>query len=72
MLRLFKEHEVRSVTELDGLWDLRVQGKEKKYRVPVPAVWEQHPELLTYRGVALMSAQSGQRRKGRSASFLKV
>lgn len=51
MLRLFKEHEVRSVTELDGLWDLRVQGKEKKYRVPVPAVWEQHPELLTYRGV---------------------
>lgn len=55
MLRLFKEHEIRTVTELDGLWDVTVGRKQ--YRLPVPAVWEQHPELLNYRGQAVYTRE---------------
>ena len=51
MIRLFKTHRIRQGEELDGLWDLHMDGVEKSYRLPVPSCWEQHPDFLRYRGV---------------------
>ncbi|MCD8326422.1 MAG: hypothetical protein LUC90_07000 [Lachnospiraceae bacterium] len=75
MIRLFEEHHIRTVRELDGMWEFHkketagAQGelcaerksgdsskcgisdtKSQKFSLPVPGCWEQHPELLTYRG----------------------
>lgn len=49
MIRLFDQHKVRSQKELEGIWRfVREDGKE--YDLPVPGVWEQHPDLMNYRG----------------------
>lgn len=53
MIRLFEQHKIRVQKELDGMWRAEVQGKE--YTLPAPGCWEQHPELLTYRGKAVYS-----------------
>ena len=50
MIRLFEQHKIRKQKELEGIWQVSV--KEKSYFLPVPGAWEQHPELLTYRGKA--------------------
>lgn len=51
MLRLFKTHEVRPCTELEGLWDFTMEGNEKQYRMMVPGCIEQHPDFLDKRGI---------------------
>lgn len=48
MLRLFDNHQVRNVKELDGMWRFVVGDKE--YSLPVPGCLEQQTELLNYRG----------------------
>jgi len=50
MIRLFENHRVRIVKELDGLWEFRKENDDKEYRLPVPGCWEQHPDMLAYRG----------------------
>ncbi len=49
MIRLFDTHKVRKQTELEGLWRF-VKEDGKEYSLPVPGCWEQHPELMNYRG----------------------
>ena len=49
MIRLFDQHRIRSQKELDGIWKF-VKEDGKEYELPVPGCWEQHPELLTFRG----------------------
>ncbi|MDO7872345.1 MAG: glycoside hydrolase family 2 TIM barrel-domain containing protein [Enterococcus casseliflavus] len=51
MLRLFTQHKVRKVEELNGNWEFSVDGK-KTISMPVPGCWEQHPEYANYRGKA--------------------
>lgn len=51
MLRLFNTHEVRRVTELEGMWDFVMEGNDKKYRMMVPGCIEQHPDFLDKRGI---------------------
>lgn len=49
MIRLFEQHRVRKQKELEGIWSfIKEDGTE--YRLPVPGCWEQHPELINYRG----------------------
>lgn len=50
MIRLFNLHKIRHSEELDGLWNFKMDGFDKKYRMPVPSCWEQHPDFLAYRG----------------------
>ena len=50
MKRLFETHIIRDVKELDGMWDFRMDGFDKAYQLPVPSVWEQHPDFLSHRG----------------------
>lgn len=50
MIRLFDQHEIRKEKELNGMWDFVREDKGKAYRLPVPGCWEQHPDMLTYRG----------------------
>ena len=50
MLRLFEQHEIRKEKELNGIWDFVREDNGKAYRLPVPGCWEQHPDMLTYRG----------------------
>ena len=50
MLILFNTHEVRRVTELEGMWDFVMEGSDKKYRMMVPGCIEQHPDFLDKRG----------------------
>lgn len=51
MIRMFDRHNIRSVKELDGMWSFTPDnGSGKTYSLPVPGCWEQHPDLLTYRG----------------------
>ena len=50
MIRLFDTHRIRYSRELDGMWDFRMSGFDKAYTMPVPGVWEQHPDFLGYRG----------------------
>lgn len=50
MLRLFQQHQIRKVTELDGMWDFVMDGFSGRYRLPVPGCFEQHPDFLDYRG----------------------
>lgn len=51
MLRLFNTHDVRRVTELEGMWDFVMEGNDKKYRMMVPGCIEQHPDFLDKRGI---------------------
>lgn len=50
MLRLFQQHQIRKVAELDGMWDFVMDGFSGRYRLPVPGCFEQHPDFLDYRG----------------------
>ena len=50
MIRLFDTHRIRKICELDGMWDFRMEGFDKEYKLPVPSVWEQHPDFLSHRG----------------------
>ncbi|MBQ3427460.1 MAG: hypothetical protein IJH37_10020 [Clostridia bacterium] len=50
MTRLFETHYIRQTQELGGMWDFRMEGYSKDYRLPVPSVWEQHPDFLSHRG----------------------
>lgn len=50
MIRLFETHRLRETQELDGMWDLTMEGFDKKYTMPVPGCWEQHPDFLSHRG----------------------
>lgn len=52
MIRLFKTHCIRKIEELDGMWDFLPENGEKKYTMPVPSCWEQHPDFASYRGKA--------------------
>lgn len=49
MIRLFEQHKIRKQKELEGIWNF-VKEDGSEYQLPVPGCWEQHPELLTYRG----------------------
>lgn len=49
MIRLFENHRIRKVKEIDGIWDFRKEDG-KQYKLPVPGCWEQHPDMLAYRG----------------------
>lgn len=51
MSRLFETHHIREYKSLDGVWDFKMDGYEKKYRLPVPGCWEQHPDFLNHRGI---------------------
>ena len=46
---MFENHRIRRVVELEGIWDF-VKEDGKKYILPVPGCWEQHPDMLAYRG----------------------
>lgn len=50
MDRLFERHRIRNVKELDGMWDFVMEGVNRRYRLPVPGCWEQHPDFLAHRG----------------------
>lgn len=50
MMRLFEQHDIRQVRELDGMWDFSAENMEKAYQLPVPGCWEQHPDFMSYRG----------------------
>ena len=47
---MFENHRIRRVVELEGIWDF-VKEDGKKYILPVPGCWEQHPDMLAYRGM---------------------
>ncbi len=49
MIRLFEEHRIRKQQELDGMWDF-VTEDGRCFSLPVPGCWEQHPQLIKYRG----------------------
>lgn len=49
MIRLFEQHIYRKQKELDGLWNFET-AEGKTFILPVPGCWEQHQELLNYRG----------------------
>lgn len=55
MIRLFEQHKVRKIKELDGLWDFSKASEDKIYKITVPGCWEQHPSLNTYRGQGVFS-----------------
>ena len=49
MIRLFEQHSVRAQKELEGIWDFtREDGR--RYKLMVPGCWEQHPDMLNFRG----------------------
>lgn len=50
MIRLFEQHHIRPVQELDGMWEFNMDGFDKNYQMPVPGCWEQHPDFLKHRG----------------------
>lgn len=50
MIRLFDQHVIRNIKELDGMWDFKVEGKDKLYKLPVPGCIEQHADFYNYRG----------------------
>lgn len=49
MIRLFEQHRIRNQKELEGIWDF-VTEDGRKYSLTVPGCWEQHPELIKFRG----------------------
>lgn len=50
MIRLFDTHHIRTIRELDGLWDFKMDGIDREYKMPVPGCWEQHPDFMQHRG----------------------
>lgn len=53
MLRSFVVHEVRPQYELGALWEFEPLDGEhagKRYKMPVPGCWENHPDFASYRG----------------------
>lgn len=50
MIRLFDTHYIRHSRELDGMWDFKMEGFDKAYKLPVPSCWEQHPDFMQHRG----------------------
>ncbi len=55
MIRLFDQHKIRQIKELDGLWSFSKINQNKIYKITVPGCWEQHPELSTYRGKGIFT-----------------
>ncbi|MDF2870419.1 MAG: Beta-glucuronidase [Anaerocolumna sp.] len=55
MIRLFDQHTIRKIKELEGVWDFHGEGEDKLYKMPVPGCWEQHPQFNTYRGKGIYS-----------------
>ncbi|WP_060534877.1 glycoside hydrolase family 2 protein [Paenibacillus bovis] len=62
MERLFQTHQIRKTINLEGIWEftkleaqseLDISTIQYNYLLPVPGCWENHPELLTYRGRGL-------------------
>lgn len=49
MIRLFEQHQIRHQKELDGMWEF-IREDGRKYSFPVPGCWEQHPDMMNYRG----------------------
>lgn len=49
MIRLFEQHRIRKQKELEGIWDF-VTEDGRQYSLSVPGCWEQHPDLINYRG----------------------
>lgn len=49
MIRLFTQHYIRTQKELDGTWEF-VREDGRRYSLIVPGCWEQHPEMLNFRG----------------------
>lgn len=50
MIRLFDTHYIRHSQELDGMWDFKMEGFDRTYKLPVPSCWEQHPDFMQHRG----------------------
>ena len=50
MGRMFETHDVRFTKSLDGLWNFKMEGNEKAYKMPVPGCWEQHPDFVKHKG----------------------
>jgi beta-glucuronidase len=69
LLRLFPQHEIRRVEELDGEWefepvDRRALPTRYRYRLPVPGAWESHPAFRAYRGLGAYRRRVMVRRSG--------
>ncbi len=52
MMRMFKEHRVRHIESLDGIWTLKLPCGVC-YPAIVPGVWETIPDLAAYQGKAV-------------------
>lgn len=53
MIRLFREHKVRTVLSLNGCWTLKpLDESGRSFTAMVPGVWERIPALARYRGKA--------------------
>lgn len=50
MIRLFEQHHIRKIKELDGMWEFTREDQETVYQLSVPGCFEQHPDMLSYRG----------------------
>jgi beta-glucuronidase len=66
MIRTFRQHRIRAVESLDGLWDFTTddsgpQPRRKPRRfdrkILVPSVWQRLPGLEAYRGQAWLRTQ---------------
>lgn len=64
MIRLFENHRIREMRELDGMWDFKMSGIDKEYRMPVPGCWEQHPDFSQYRGKGIYTKKVYIKRSG--------
>ena len=68
--RLFSSHKVRTETAVGPIWNFYTlnekEEKVKEYKMLVPAAWESHPDLVSYRGKALYSKKI---RTGGNARF---
>ena len=64
MIRLFEQHKIRKVTELDGMWDFTMDGFSKSYRLAVPGCFEQHPDFLNHRGTGVYSRHITMKKDG--------
>lgn len=57
MIRMFERHKIRSVVEMDGMWDFEPDAgstgrlpRRYRTRLHVPGTWESHPDFRTWRG----------------------
>ena len=53
MDRLFETHHIRFCKSLNGMWDFVMDGNDKRYTMPVPGCWEQHPDFVKHKGVGI-------------------